>query len=251
MTTRASIAAAVLACVTSLAAPSSAKAATEHLQYSWQLRGGLAWIASLRFPTSGSGELLTTRTTSEPVPVVDTQLRITASEGSGFYLYQSQIDQRNGMTLMTYDGYRWGDKQKTSRTLFDYGKRLARTHEESPEKVKDRVRAIPHEQIRDVLTAIYYLRQNSATIAGPQNSSIYSNGKLYPVIFEPVGAERVNLQARAYDTRVFKISATPGTSKRWSGAVKVWLTSDAAAVPVRIEILRNYATLRLELKPPQ
>lgn len=235
-----------------LAAQSKAPASTstERFRYSWSLKGGLAWIASLRFPTSGYGELKTVRENGA-TPTVDTQLRITPKEGDGFYLYQSQIDSRNGKTLTTYHGYQWGDKQRTSRTFFDYVKRLARTRTETPQKVRNEVKPIPQDSIRDILTAIYFLRENSTTISGPQQSNIFSDGKFYPVLFEPAGRQSLTIKAHRYDTNVYRVSATPEGRKKWPGDVMVWLTRDESAVPVRIELQRNFATLRLDLDSVQ
>src|SRR6266536_102187 len=56
-------------CLTVAAVPAFAGAAdlnckgpgnVEEFRYSWRMRGGLAWIAGLVFPTSGIGELKTT-----------------------------------------------------------------------------------------------------------------------------------------------------------------------------------------------
>jgi hypothetical protein len=218
----------------------------ERFHYSWRLRGGLAWLASLRFPTSGFGELRTVRS-SEPSNVVDTQLKITPRDGDGFYLYQSQIDGRNSQTLMTYHGYEWGDKSRHERTLFDYVKHLARIRKETGEIVENRVKPIPPDTIRDVLTAIYYLRQNSAQLANSFSSNIYSDGKLYPVVFVRQGRDVITLSGHRYDATIYRISAPRDAQRRWPGAVRVWITEDEAAIPVRIEMQRNFATLRLDL----
>ena len=72
----------------------------------------------------------------------------------------------------------------------DYVKQLARIHKETPGKVENNVRKMPSPDLRDVLTAIYYLRQNAAHINEPITTSIYSEGKEYPVVFRPVPERR-------------------------------------------------------------
>jgi len=223
---------------------------TEEFNYSWRLRGGLAWIAGLRFPTSGVGALRTGVPT-EGNGEIDSELVIRPSKGrSGFYIYQSQIDTAGQKTLMTYHGYSWGDRERKERTFFDYVKRLARIRKEtSDEAVENRVKPIPAKDMRDILTGIYFLRRNAATMEQPLISEIYSDGRLYPVVFRPgdrhsfiVAGEKV--QARAYD-----IAAAPGeTSKKWAGGLRVWLSEDARHVPVRIEIRKNFASLQLDLQ---
>lgn len=218
---------------------------SEELQYRWKLRGPLSWIAGLAFPTSGKGFL---RTIQPRENILDTELRISGdSREDGFFLYHSQIDESAGRTLMTYDGYAWRDKRRSERTLFDYVKRLARIRRENTERVETRVKSIPHDSIRDVLTGIYFLRQNASQIHAPVTSDIYSGGKLYPVVFRPTGSEMITFQGEKISTRKFEITAAPGIEKKWPGGVKVWLSDDENHTPVRIEIKRDLAALQLDL----
>lgn len=219
---------------------------TENFRYTWRLRGGLAWIAAVRFPLSGEGHL-TTIYRRESVPTVDTELKITSRETDGFYVYQSQIDEQNIRTLMTYHGYSWGEKSRNERTFFDYVKKLARIRKETPNAVEHRVRPIPAMQMKDVLTGIYFLRQKASNMTGPVESEIFSDGKLYPVVYKPDGRELLVVAGRKVPTTTFRITAAAGAERRWPGGVKVWLTDDARHVPVRLEIQRNFATLRLDL----
>lgn len=232
--------------VTLRAEPPCVAPGSEHFRYSWRLRGGLSWIAGLRFPTHGVGELKTTYAKNGSV---DTQLKITARKGNGFYLYHSLIDEKNTKTLMTYHGYAWGKKAHHERTMFDYLKRLARTREESTDDgVENRVKPIPDDDLRDVLTGIHYLRQNASSIpAAGMRTDIYSDGKLYPVVFRPAGVDRITYRGTALPARSFVIVAAPHASKKWPGAVKVWLTEDKRRIPLRIEMQQTLATLRLDL----
>lgn len=236
--------------VTALGTPLAAQKAqingTEQFRYTWRLRGGLAWIAAVRFPTSGEGQLTTTYH-RETAPTIETELRITARPNSGFYLYQSQIDEQNLKTLMTYHGYSWGHKSRHERTFFDYVKRLARIRKDTHKGSENQVRQIPDREMHDVLTGIYFLRQNAGTFTTPLRSEIYSDGRLYPVLYKPAGKETLNVRGEATATSSYQITAAPGTEKRWPGGVRVWLTDDERRIPVRIEIQRNFATLRLDL----
>jgi len=223
---------------------------TEEFNYSWRLRGGLAWIAGLRFPTSGVGALRT------GVPTVgnrdiDSELVIRPSKGrSGFYIYQSQIDTAGQKTLMTYHGYSWGDRERKERTFFDYVKRLARIRKETTDQaVENRVKPIPHKDMRDILTGIYFLRRNAGTFEKPMTSEIYSDGKIYPVVFKPGDRHSFIVAGEKVEARAYDIEAAPGeTSKKWPGGLRVWLSDDARHVPVRIEIRKNFASLQLDLQ---
>lgn len=223
---------------------------TEEFNYSWRLRGGLAWIAGLRFPTSGVGALRT------GVPGVgnrdiDSELVIRPSKGrSGFYIYQSQIDTAGQKTLMTYHGYSWGDRERKERTFFDYVKRLARIRKETTdEAVEHRVKPIPHKDMRDILTGIYFLRRNASTLEQPLTSEIYSDGRVYPVVFKPGDRHSFIVAGEKVEARAYDIEAAPGeTSKKWPGGLRVWLSDDPRHVPVRIEIRKNFASLQLDLQ---
>lgn len=220
----------------------------EEYRYTWRLRGGLGWIAGLVFPRTGVGNLKTTYPQEGSGNHIDSSLLITAPEGTsgGFYAYESQMD-GNGKTLMTYHGYAWGKKSRKERTVFDYVKRLARIRKETPEKIEDKVKPLPPEELRDVLTAIYFLRQHAADIKGPQQTSIYSDGKEYPVIFQPAGVQTFTIEGQKTQAVGFEIVDAPG-GKKWPGGVKLWLTNDARRIPVRIEISQSLASMQLDLQ---
>ncbi len=217
----------------------------EEFRYSWRLRGGVRFLAGLVFPTSGVGNLKTTYGDT-----IHSELLITAPNGKqgGFYAYESDIDE-HGKTLMTYHGYAWGKKSRHEETVFDYTKGLARMRKQTPGETKNRVRKLPagEQDFRDVLTAIHYLRQNAGTMSQPVQTSIFSDGKEYPVIFRPGDRKSFMLDGKPTSARGFEIVDAPG-GRKWPGGVTVWLTSDDRRVPVRIEIEQSMASLQLDLK---
>jgi hypothetical protein len=222
----------------------------EELRYSWRLRGGIRFFAGLVFPTSGVGNLRTVFPTGEDQSI-HSELLITAPNGKdgGFYSYESEIDERGAKTLMTYHGYAWGKKSRHERTIFDYVKRLARIRKESPEEIENKVKKLPEgdEQMRDVLTAIYFMRQNANSIKGPIQTRIYSDGKEYPVILRPGERKSFVISGKTSTATAYEILDAPG-GKKWPGGVKVWLTDDARRLPVRIEIMQSMASLQLDLQ---
>lgn len=222
---------------------------TEELRYSWRLRGGVRFLAGLVFPTSGVGNL---RTTAGSNSTIHSELLITAPNGKkgGFYAYESDMDATGAKTLMTYHGYSWGEKSRHERTVFDYVKGLARINKRTPQENENRVKKLPgdEEQFRDILTAIYFLRQNAATIKAPLTTTIYSDGKEYPVIFKPANERKVFLiEGKNVSAAAFQIVDAPG-GKKWPGGVKVWLSDDAQRIPFRIEIAQSMASLQLDLQ---
>lgn len=246
-----------LALASSVAAPLAGSAAelncsgpanVEEYHYSWHLRGGLGWIAGFIFPRSGYGDLKTTYPDGNK-HTISSELMVTGNNGtSGFYNYQSEID-GSGKTLETYHGYAWGKKTRKERTVFDYVKRLARIHKETPTVVEDKVRLLPagEREFRDILTAIYYLRTNADQITAPMTTMIYADGKQYPVVFKPAGRQVFTIQNQRVNAIGFDIVDAPGEKVKWPGGVQVWLSDDARRIPFRITLSESLASMQLDL----
>lgn len=221
----------------------------EAFHYSWRLRGGLSWIAGLVFPRSGVGALTTTFPDGERTTISSELLITSPGEGTdAFYLYQSQMDASGSKTLMTYHGYAWGNRSRKERTVFDYVRRLAHTHKETPTKVEDKVRPLPDIQLRDVLTAIYFLRQHADTIQVPLTTTIYSDGKQYPVVFRRAGQAMFTIGGDGVPASAFEVVGAPGGERKWPGGVTVWISDDARRIPCRIEIAETLVSLQLDLE---
>jgi Protein of unknown function (DUF3108) len=222
----------------------------EQLRYSWRLRGGIRFLAGLVFPTSGVGNLRTTYPTASDASIYS-ELLITAPGGKkgGYYTYESQMDASGAKTLMTFHGYEWGKKARSERTLFDYAKGLARIRKETTEEVQNRVKKLPEreEPFRDILTAIQYLRQNAHTLLKPVETTIYSDGKEYPVLIRPGGRRTFVISGQAVAASGVEVVDAPG-GKKWPGGVKVWFSDDERRIPCRIEIRQSVASLQLDLQ---
>ena len=219
----------------------------EDFHYKWRMRGGLSWLAGLVFPTSGVGELKTVFPKSGD-HTINSELLIQSNHQSGFYVYQSEMDDAGQKTLMTYHGYAWKNKSRKEQTIFDYIKRLAHIHKETPEKKWDRTEPLPAEALRDVLTAIYFLRQNATTIQLPINTRIYSDGKSYPVVIRAGDRRTFNIEGKEVNALGFEIVDAPGGSRKWPGGVNVWVSDDQRRIPFRIEIQQSMASLQLDLQ---
>jgi hypothetical protein len=239
----------VVTAALTMAVSASAFAASpnvEEFRYSWRLRGGVRLLAGLLFPTSGVANLQTTFGDT-----IHSELLITAPTGKqgGFYAYESDMDERGAKTLMTYHGYSWGKKARNERTVFDHIKGLARIQKQTPQETEHQVKKLPasNDQVRDILTAIVYLRQNSSSLNAPLSTTIYSDGKEYPVIFKPGAKQMFTVEGKTVFARAFHIIDAPG-GRKWPGGVTVWLTNDDRRVPVRIEIQQSMASLQLDLQ---
>lgn len=218
----------------------------EEYRYSWRLRGGLGWVAGLVFPRTGFGDFRTTYATDGQPAMSELVITSPQSKG-GYYKYESQMDPAGAKTLTTFHGYAWGAKWRRERTVFDYTKHLARIHKETPKGTEDRVKLITPADMRDILTAIQYFRVNASSITSPVTTSIYSDGKEYPVIFRPAGTQQFRIGSENVRALGFQIGDAPG-GKRWPGGVRLWITDDSRRIPVRIEILESFASLQLDLQ---
>lgn len=220
----------------------------EDVLYTWRLRGALAWIAGIAFPTSGTAELTTAR--NERTDRIDTDLMI---KGPGarpdFYRYGSEIEPDAVRTVMSFHSYSWGKKQKEERTLLDYKRKVATTVKKSSktDEVRTKTEAIPPRDLRDILTGIYYLRINAPAITRPIATEIYSDGTLYPVMYEPLGKTKRKIGGKLIETVGFEITARPGDENKWPGGVEVWLTTDSRALPVKIVINQTFASMELDI----
>jgi len=223
----------------------------EEFRYAWHLRGFVGWIAGVVFPSKGVGSLRTVFPKAGEHEI-SSQLMMTSPGNSGFYTYESQMDDTGTKTLMTYHGYAWGKKSRKERTIFDYIKRLMRIHRETPEKVEDRVKLIPPQELqdaslRDVLTAIYFLRENASNIKAPLTTTIFSDGKQYPATFRPVERATFTMSGQKISGLGFEIGDAPG-GRKWPGGVRVWISDDARRIPFCIEISESIASMQLDLQ---
>ena len=221
----------------------------EEFRYSWRLRGGLRWIAGLIVPTSGVGNLRTVFPATGS-PSISSELLITAPRGKsdGFFHYASEMEPSGLKTLMTSSGYAWAGTAREEKTNFDYTERVARIRKATPEKVETKVRPLPDGQMRDILTAIYFLRQNAPRITAPLTTKIYSDGKEYPVVFRPSDGKTFEVGGQRVASTAFEIVDAPG-GKKWPGNVKVFISNDSRRIPLRIDITRSaMAALQLDLE---
>lgn len=220
----------------------------EEFRYSWRLRGGLGWVAGLIFPRNGVGNLKTVYPAGRDRSI-NSELIITPKEGrtGGFYLYESEMDGSGEKTLVTNHGYAWGSKARSERTIFDYAKRLARIRKTTPDRIENKVKKMPRESPRDVLTAIHFLRQHAGEIKGPILTHVYSDGKEYPVIFRPTDRRTFTIDQKRVGAIGFEIVDAPG-GKKWPGGIRIWLTDDDRRIPMRIEIQQSIASMQLDLQ---
>ena len=222
-----------------VAAPPAAANDVERLNYRWSLRGGLAWVARVAFPSSGTGTLETRGGDS-----IKSRLTIASNPGGASAYYASSMTPDGLRTFASEDGYKFGSRFESHKVEFDYPRGVARFEKRNDEGVEQKVKTLQSPAAQDVLTAIYFLRQNASTITSRHQATVYSGGKGYPFVFTPERVSQLKIGNTTHQVRAFTIAPADGNKK---GVVKVWLRNDAEAIPVRIELQQNLGTLRLEL----
>lgn len=226
--------------LTALLATSAAAApvtGVERLHYKWSLRGALSWIARAAFPTSGTGVLETTGGSS-----VSSRLTVGDPKRGAHIFYESNMTTGGQKTLTSSDGYVWRDHDRKQFVTFDYLRRLARVEKNTEDGHERKVRKLTTDTPKDVLTAIYYIRQNVGSFTGARQTEIYSGGKPYSFVISPQPATMLKVSSKLLRVRPFLIEPV---DKKRGGSVRVWISDDARNLPVQIEIQRDHATLLL------
>ena len=201
-----------------LAMASAARA--EALVYRWSLRGFAGRVAGLVLPDEGRGELRTRANEGGHL----TELEITSpqSKGGEYFLYGSET--KADGSQVAWSAYRWRGKEKSKR---------------------DRVRG---EDVVDVAAGIRVIRERQPQ--GSMRMRIWSDGKTYPVLVQRVATENVTVPAGTFRADHYRIRGQRIAGQRfWKGGLDLWLAQDEGRTPVRIQVERGFANVRLDLLP--
>lgn len=202
------------------AAPSPA---TEVHHYRWELTKLAGVFGGLFMPSSGEGTLSVS-------PEADgnhvrSELLVTAkgSNDGEYWRYGAVLDPTLGRTVRAWSSYRFRGESRVKKE------------------------EIAEDGVFDIASAIYLLRHNPPQ--APLRLRVWSDGKTYPVLITPGARENWKLpNGKAAKARRYLIRGVEVVGEKvWRGSFDLWLADDAAATPVRIEIGRSYAGVRLDL----
>jgi uncharacterized protein DUF3108 len=192
----------------------------EEFRYRWQLKNFMGAVAGLFLPRQGEGSLTFKRTNGH----LKSELTITSpqSKQEDYFRYGSEIDIHTLQPIRAWSAYSWRGESKSKNE------------------------AVVKKDVLDVAAGIYAIRNNPPV--KPRRMTIWSDGKIYPVVVIPKGIEfrqlpQGKVQARLYQIRGVNIK----DQRRWKGKLDLWLATDEAATPVEIVISRNLADVRMEL----
>jgi hypothetical protein len=213
-----------LAGAAGLAVPAMARSLTseqadERLHYRWHLTGVLGRVAGLVLPSKGDGEL-------RAGPGADgstvTELEITSPQSAAdeYFLYGAELT-RDGTTREAWSSYRWRKEAKSKRS------------------------EVEEEGVVDVASGIQLIRRRQPRYL---TMRIWSDGKIYPVVVERREPEQIQVPAGRYQAVHYSVRGLNLPDERhWKGGLDLWLAPDAHATPVRIEVHRGFASVRLDL----
>jgi hypothetical protein len=210
-----------LALLALLTLAASLPARADALTYQWSLKGAVGRLAGLFLPNHGRGEL---RTESREGGLV-TELEITSPESQegDYFLYGSET-RADGSGTVAWSSYRWRGEEKSKR---------------------DTLRA---EDVVDVASGIRLIREQQPQ--GSLRMRIWSDGKTYPVTVQRVGTENVQVPAGTFRADHYRIRGQRIPGERfWKGGLDLWVAQDEARTPVRIQVERGFANVRLDLLP--
>ncbi len=195
--------------------------ADEALNYRWNLGGLFGTLARIVLPGRGEGRLTTRAVENGHLAI---ELVVTSKEGAegDYWRYAAVIEPASGRTLQAESAYRYGEKSRERRADLD------------------------EEQVIDVASGIHLVRERRPDT--PLNLSIWSDGKIYPVVIEPRGWKSLSLPAGRQLAELFAIRprSVPG-QRPWSGRIDLYLENGEAARPVAIVVDRRWAKVELEL----
>lgn len=195
----------------------------EVIRYRWRLQGLRGALAGFFLPNQGSGSL-TTASTGDGRLTSELLITAAASRDGEFWRYGAELDPLAGTTVRAWSSYLFRGEKKSRQT------------------------ELAGQNVMDVASGIYLLRQNPPAVPTPMR--IWSDGKIYAVTAIPRGLELRGNGKQARRVRHISIVSSPQPGKApWKGRLELWLTDDQAATPVEILIERNWAGVRLEMDP--
>ena len=197
-------------------------AAAEALTYEWHLRGFAGRLAGVVLPNQGKGELRILRGEGGR-RTAELEITSSASAKGEYFLYGSE-SHPDGSAAVAWSAYRWRGEEKSKR-----------------ERVET-------SDVVDIAAGIQLIRERKPT--SPMSLRIWSDGKVYPVVVKRVGSERVAVPAGSYQADHYRVRGVRQEGQRyWKGGLDLWLAQDATATPVRIQVERGLANVRLDLVP--
>ncbi len=198
-----------------------AAAGDERLVYKWKIEGIKGLILRLVAPGRGEGSLTTIL---NPEGEFETELHMSAEHRrkGDFWRYGSSVDPVAQRSLRAWSKQKIGDDERV------------------------READLRGEDVIDLASGILLVRRDPPQV--PRRMRIWSSGRLYPVVVEPLGESRTEFRGRPARVRIYAITGyrVPG-EREWKGGLELYLADDESATPVEMAVLNKGVRARLRL----
>ena len=196
---------------------------SEDLRYHWKLEGLSGVLAKLltRLPTAGDAAIRLERRSEDRLEVEFLATSDRATE-SDYFSYATVVDPGQWRSLRVTETLRFKEKHRTKTVdLSEY-------------------------EVIDVLSGLQQLRYLASKRAG--RHLIWSDGKVYPVEVSIGPLERRQVGGGEVMARHLAVRGLREPKRHlWKASAELWLTDDAAAVPVEIIFHQALGRLRMTL----
>jgi hypothetical protein len=202
------------------------KGVDEEFVYRWQLRNFVGAIAGLFLPNQGEGSLVF-KSLANGRMMSELTITSNASKAGEYFRYGSEMDVKTLQPVRAWSSYSWRGQTKSKSGV------------------------IEEKGVLDIASGIYAIRRDPPL--KPRRMTIWSDGKIYPVLVIPLESRprksadgKKTTEVRHYSIRGIEVP----DQRKWKGRLDLWLAKDEAATPVEILVSRNLADVRMELKEP-
>jgi hypothetical protein len=196
----------------------------ETYPFRWKLGGFLGVLAGLFVPRSGDALLSFVPAGDERVEV---EMLITSPGRDGEYFrYGAEVDAASGDT------------------------RSVQSHSVFRGKTRSKDRTFTDGDVIDFASVFYRLRWYPPRTATEMR--IWSDGKIYPVVIEPLPAERRSVGDEKIEVRGYAVLPVPVKGQAsFDDKFSVWFALDERSTPVAIDGRRGWVKVRFQLQDSQ
>jgi hypothetical protein len=154
-------------------------------------------------------------------------------------IYESFIDSATLKPFRAEKRSRHGKNQTQSSVTIDQGKRSAQLGEGRTLEI--------NEDTYDLASLIFAIRGMDLTIGKTRTLTVFEDGKLYTINLQPEAREKVTTRAGSYDTVKIATSRSKGRENDKLYNLRIYITADAARLPVMITAEPSWGSVRVEL----
>jgi hypothetical protein len=162
-------------------------------------------------------------------------------------LYQSYFDVETTKPYIFKRKINEGGYKKNRQTTFDYATNTALVQD----FIKQQDTVIPFENVQDMLSSFYYLRNAEVSQLKKGESiaiDIFMDSQIYPFKLKFLGVEILNTKFGKVKTLMFRPLVQSGRVFKAEESVTIWITADDNKIPIKMVANLTIGSLRAELE---